>query len=108
MLTVHTMISHIEGDVKKGTSQRRYHGNTTGAQMSVAAIGQANVAGDNSADALLKYIAVPNPTTNATAASNWGGANRWNNAKMGPLKRKLVTYVPIEPIGMRPWLRKGT
>jgi hypothetical protein len=42
MLTVQTMISNVEADVKNGSSQRRYHGKTAGAHKSVAAIGQAN------------------------------------------------------------------
>jgi hypothetical protein len=54
MLTVQIMMSSVEGDMRNGTNQSKYQGNTTGAQMSVAAIGQANAAEDNSGDALLK------------------------------------------------------
>ena len=42
MLTVQTMISSVEADVKNGSSQRRYHGKTAGAHKRVAAMGQAN------------------------------------------------------------------
>jgi hypothetical protein len=48
MLTVQTTISHVEADVRNGTSQSRYHGNTTGANKRVAAIGQANAGQSNS------------------------------------------------------------
>ena len=42
MLTVQTMISNVEADVKNGINQRRYHGKTAGAHKRVAAMGQAN------------------------------------------------------------------
>jgi hypothetical protein len=44
MLTVQTMSSSVEADVRNGNSQRRYHGNTAGAHKRDAAIGQANAA----------------------------------------------------------------
>src|SRR5258707_7807933 len=105
MLTVQTIISIVEADVKNGSSQRRYHGNTTGAHKRDAAIGQANWSGEQSgaallSDALLNKVAVTNPTRTANPASNCGGATRSSAANTGPLKRKLCTYVPSEPIGM--------
>jgi hypothetical protein len=42
MLTVQTMISSVEADIKNGSSQRRYHGKTAGAHKRVAAMGHAN------------------------------------------------------------------
>src|SRR5258707_5632701 len=105
MLTVQTMISSVEADVRNGSSQRRYHGNTTGAHKRDAAIGQANWSGDHSGAALLSQVAVTNPTSTASPASNCGGATRSSAANTGPLKRKLFKYVPSEPIGMRPWLK---
>jgi hypothetical protein len=42
MLTVQMMISSVEADVRNGSSQRRYHGKTTGAHKRDAAMGQAN------------------------------------------------------------------
>src|SRR5712691_7341101 len=107
MLTVQTMISNVEADVKNGSSQRRYHGNTAGAHKRDAAIGQANMgqtnrSGDHSGAALLIHVAVTSPTSTASPASNCGGATRSSVANTGPLKRKLCTYVPSEPIGMRP------
>src|ERR1700730_12972368 len=74
MLTVQTMISSVEADVRNGSSQRRYHGNTTGAHKRDAAIGQANTSGDHSGPALLSQVAVTNPTSTASPASNCGGA----------------------------------
>src|SRR5579864_5962903 len=63
MLTVQMMISSVEADVRNGSSQRRYHGNTTGAHKRDAAIGQANNSGDHSGTALLSQVAVTNPTS---------------------------------------------
>ena len=74
MLTVQRMISSVEADVRNGSSQRRYHGNIAGANKRVAAIGQANTSGDHSGAALLSQIAVTNPTSTASPASNLGGA----------------------------------
>src|SRR5690242_11734619 len=107
MLTVQTMISSVDADVRNGSSQRRYHGNTTGAHKSVAAMGQANTSGDDSGAAILSQLAVTNPTRTANPASNCGGATKLSVANTGPLKRKLCTYIPSEPIGMRPCLTKG-
>jgi hypothetical protein len=47
MLTVQTMISCVEAEVRNGSSQSRYQGNTTGAQKRDAAIGQANISQEN-------------------------------------------------------------
>src|SRR5580692_8697201 len=105
MLTVQTLISNVEGDLTNGSSQRRYHGNTAGAHKRDAAIGQANMSGDHSGAVLLSQAAVTNPTSTASPASNCGGATSPSAANTGPLKRKLCTYVPSEPIGMRPGLR---
>src|SRR5271170_7145279 len=113
MLTVQMIISSVEADVRNGSSQRRYHGNTAGAHKREAAIGQenmgqANMSGDDSgAPLLLIQVAVANPTSTASPTSNCGGATRASIANTGPLKRKLCTYVPSEPIGMWPWLRNG-
>src|SRR6266478_8321731 len=101
-LTVQMMISSVDADVRNGSSQRRYHGNMAGAHKRDAAMGQANRFGDHSGAALLSQVAVTNPTTTASPASNCGGATRSSAANTGPLKRKLCTYVPSEPIGMRP------
>src|ERR1700722_6588076 len=73
-LTVQMMISSVDADVRNGSSQRRYHGNTAGAQKRDAAMGQANRFGDHSGAALLSQVAVTNPTTTASPASNCGGA----------------------------------
>src|SRR5439155_24059545 len=71
MLTVQTMISSVEADVRNGSSQRRYQGNTTGAHKRDAAMGQANRSqanwsGDHSGAVLLSQIAVTNPTSTAS------------------------------------------
>src|SRR4051794_23790340 len=102
MLTVHTAISSVEGEIRNGKSHKRYHGNTTGANRRDAAIGQANTFGDNSYALARSQLAVSNPTSTATAARIWGGAKCANMANSGPLKRNPCTYVPNEPIGMCP------
>src|ERR1043166_4119380 len=107
MLTVQMTIGSVEADVRNGSSQRRYHGYTTGAHRSDTAIGQANTSRDRSGDVLLNQVAVRNPTSTASPAKICGGATRSSCANTGSLKRKLCTYVPSEPIGMRPWLRNG-
>src|SRR5438034_7715914 len=71
MLTVQMMISSVEPDIRNGSRQRRYHGNTTGAHKRDAAIGQAKRSGDHSGVALLSQVAVANPTSTASPASNW-------------------------------------
>src|ERR1700733_11919568 len=102
MLTVQTIITSVEGDVRNGSSQRRYQGNTAGAHKRDAAIGQANMSGDDSGAVLLSQVAVTNPASTAIPASNCGGTTRSSIANTGPLKRQFWTYVPSEPIGMRP------
>src|SRR5262245_17631585 len=102
MHTLQMMISSVEPDIRNGSSQRRYHGNTTGAHKRDAAIGQANTSGDHSGAALLSHSAVRNPTSTANPISNCGGAIFSSVANTGPLKRKLRTYVPRDPIGIRP------
>src|SRR6185437_5597340 len=108
MLTVQTRINSVEADLKKGSSQTRYQGNTAGAHKRDAAMGQANASGDRSDIAFLSQAAVTNPASTASPASASGGATRLSVANTGPLKRKLCTYVPSEPIGMCPWSRNGT
>src|ERR1700737_5155607 len=66
MLTVQRMISSVEDDVRNGSSQRRYHGNTAGAHKRHAAIGQANRFGDHSGAARLSQVAVTNPMSTAS------------------------------------------
>src|SRR5437899_2142637 len=107
MLTVHTMIGSVEADLRNGSVQRRYHGYTTGAHRSDAAIGQANTSGDHSGDLLLSQIAVRNPASTASPATICGGATSSRLANTGSLKRKLFTYAPSEPIVI-PWLSNGT
>src|SRR5579872_5683145 len=102
MLTVQMMIGSVEAVRKKGSIQSRYHGYTTGAHRSDAAMGHANASGDNAEDFLRIRIAVRKPTSTSIPATTCGEATRSSVANTGPLKRKLCTYVPSEPIGMRP------
>jgi len=73
-LTVQTIISSVEPEVRNGSSQRRYQGNTTGAHKRDAAIGQANALGDHFGDVVLRKTAVINPTSTAIPANNAGGS----------------------------------
>src|SRR5215469_2121089 len=102
MLTVQQMMSRVEADERNGSSQRRYHGNTTGAHKRDAAIGQANAGADHSGAVRLIQMAVTRPTSTASPVSSCGGASGSSRANTGPLNRKVCTYVPSEPIGIRP------
>src|SRR4051794_13829917 len=104
MLTVQMTIGRVEPDLRNGSSQRRYQGYTTGAHRSDAAIGQANMSGDNSGDDLLSHVAIRNPTSTGSPAAICGTTCS-RTANTGSLKRQVWTYVTSEPIGMRPWLR---
>src|SRR6266404_1772940 len=108
MLKVQTRMGSVEIDLMNGSSHSRYHGYATGAHKSDAAIGQANASEDHSADFLLIQIAVSKPTSTVRPATSCGAATCSSVAKTGSLKRNLCTYVPSEPIGIRPWLRNGT
>ncbi len=102
MLTVQMMIGTVEVDRTNGSSHRRYHGYTTGAHSSEAAIGHANASGDNPGALRLSQMALRTPTSTASPAANCGVATRSSVANTGSLKRKLRTKVPSEPIGIRP------
>jgi len=91
MLTVQMMIGNVEVDPTNGTSQSRYHGYTTGAQRSDAAIGQAKASGENSGASRLSQSAVMKPASTAQPATNCSGATRSSIANTGSLKRKLRT-----------------
>jgi len=73
-VTVQNRISSVEAEVRNGSSQRRYQGNTTGANKRDAAMGQATASGAHFGDALLRKAAVMNPTNTAIPANNTGGA----------------------------------
>src|SRR5437868_6563081 len=93
MLTVQTMISSVEADIRNGSSQRRYHGNTTGANKREAAMGQtntsqANTSGDHSGVALLSQVAVTNPTS--TAGRNFT-ATASPNARAATLRQRRTS-----------------
>src|SRR5882672_9830078 len=108
MLKVQTRSGTVEIDRKNGKSQSKYQGYTTGAQKRDAAIGQAKASKESSTDFLLIQIAARNPTSTASPARSCGAATRSSVAKTGSLKRNRWTYVASEPMGIRPWLRKGT
>src|SRR6185437_9955339 len=107
MLTVQIIIGSVDPDHRNGSSQRRYHGYTTGAHRSDAAIGQANACGEHSGDARLSQVAIRNPTSTGSPAAICG-ATCSSFANTRSLKRKVCTYVISEPIGMRVWSRNGT
>src|SRR5260370_39878607 len=102
MLKVQTMIGTVEVDFMNGSSHSRYHGYTTGAHKSDAAIGQANASKDPCADILLIQIAVRRPTSTASPATTCGAVTRSSVAKTGSLKRNLGTQVPSKPMEIPP------
>src|SRR5215475_10830017 len=106
MLTVQMMIGSVQTDLRNGNSEKRYHGYTTGAHKSDAAIGQANNSGDHSGSLLLSQVAVSNPTSTASPVTIRGGATTLRLANTGSLNWKVSTNVPSEPIGT-PWSRNG-
>jgi len=91
MLKVQIIIGTVEVDLMNGSSHSRYHGYTTGAHKSDAAIGQANASEDPSADFFLIQIAVRKPTSTASPATTCGAVIRSRVAKTGSLKRNLCT-----------------
>ena len=90
MLTVQITMGSVEVDRGNGSSHSMYHGYTTGAHKSDAAIGQANASEDHSMDLLIQ-IAVRKPTSTASPATICGVITRSSVAKTGPLKRNLCT-----------------
>src|SRR5713226_8116661 len=108
MLTVQMMIGTVEADRTNGSSQRRYHGYTTGAHRSDAAMGHANASEDHTGGLLLNQNAIRTPTSTASPITSSGAATRSSVANTGSLKRNLRTKVPSEPIGIRPLLKNGT
>ena len=91
MLKVQIMIGTVEVDLMNGSSHSMYHGYTTGAHKSDAAIGQAKASEDLSADFLLIQIAVKRPASTASPATTCGAVTRSSVAKTGSLKRNLCT-----------------
>ena len=69
-LSVQIMIGIIDAEWRNGTSQRRYHGYTTGAQASEAVIGHAHASGEHAGRLLRSQTAVtrPHKTANPAAA----------------------------------------
>src|ERR1700744_2190486 len=96
------MISKVDVEVRNGSSQRRYHGNMTGAHKRHAAIGHANISGDHSGIMLLSQDAVTTQPSAANPASTCGGPRCWSIANPGPFKGKVWTYLLGERIGTRP------
>ena len=91
MLNVQMMRGNVEIDRRNGSNHSRYHGYTTGAQMSEAAIGQAKESDGHSVDFLLSHIAVMKPASTASAAATCGTVTLSSVANTGALKRKLCT-----------------
>ena len=89
MLTVQIMIGNVETDRANGSSQSKYHGYTTGAHRSEAAIGHANASADHVWNLVLNQIAIRTPTKAANPTTTCGDATRSSAANTGSLKRKL-------------------
>jgi hypothetical protein len=91
MLKVQIMIGRVEDDLIKGSSHSMYHGYTTGAHKSDAAMGHANASEDHGAALLLIQIAVRKPASTASPATSCGDATSSSVANTGSLKRNLWT-----------------
>jgi hypothetical protein len=91
MLKVQIKIGTVKVALRNGSTHSRYHGYTTGAHKSDAAMGQAKASEDRSADFLLIQIAVRKPTNTASPAATCGAVSRSSVAKTGSLKRNLCT-----------------
>src|SRR5437016_13236794 len=89
MLKVQIMSGTVGVDLMNGSSHSMYHGYTTGAHKSDAAIGQANASEASSAYVLLIQIAVTMPTRTASPATTCGAVTRSSVAKTGSLNRNL-------------------
>src|ERR1700693_1443180 len=102
MLTVQMMIGRVEAVRRNGSIQSKYHGYTTGAHKSDAAIGHGNASDNNVPGLLLSQTAVRMPMSTAPPATNSGAATCSSPANPGSLNQKLWIYVASEPIGIRP------
>jgi hypothetical protein len=76
MLTVQMMIGNVETDLMNGSIQSKYHGYTTGAHRSDAAIGHTNASADSARNLALNHIAIKTPTRTAIPAIACGVAIR--------------------------------
>src|SRR6202041_130185 len=108
MVTVQIMSGTVEADRTNGSNQSRYHGYTTGAHRSVAAMGHADASADNAEDFVLIQTAVKRPTSSANPTISCGAATRSSVANTGSLKRNRCTNVPSEPSGILQWFKNGT
>src|ERR1700722_17966521 len=99
MLIDQTISGTVDIERRNGKSQSKYHGYTTGAHTSEAAIGQAHCSASLDSGFLRNHTAVASPRANATPATICGLTRCWSIPNTGPLKRKRCTKVPIEPMG---------
>src|ERR1700746_1344269 len=108
MLIVQMMSGTVDTDRANGSSHNRYHGYTTGAHISDAAIVHANACGEYPSCLLRRIAAVINPTNNARPAATRGFTTRSISAKTGSLKRNRSTNTAMDPVGTEPLRRNGT
>ena len=107
MLTVQTTISSVETDVTKWQQPEKVPWEYGGCTQKRYCHWPGKLRPETTrALRVLARLAVINPASTASPASNCGGATRPSIANTGPLKRKLFTYVPREPKGMRAWIKK--
>jgi len=90
MLTVQMISGTVEADRANGSIQSRYHGYTTGAHKSDAAMGHAN-ASEDAKVFLRNQNAVSKPTSAASPTTSCGVATCSSVANTGSLKRNLCT-----------------
>src|SRR5215469_1613375 len=102
ILTVQMMSGNVATDRTNGRSHNRYQGNTTGAQRSDAAMGQANASGAGFWDLALNHAATSMPARTASPAATCGDATRRSASKSGSLKPNPWMYAPSDPVEIRP------
>src|ERR1700723_3453336 len=99
MLIDQTISGTVDIERRNGKSQSKYHGYTTGAHTSDAAMGQAHCSASLDSGLLRNHAAVASPRASATPATICGLTRCWSIPNTGPLKRKLGKKAPIEPMG---------
>ncbi len=90
MLTVQMISGNVDFDRTNGSSQSKYHGYTTGAQRSDAAIGQANASADSVWDLVLNQTAIRTPTKAASAAMTCGVRHSLEQSEYRIVKTKAL------------------
>src|SRR4030081_3666379 len=102
------MSGSVDVERRNGSSQRRYHGYTTGAHARDAAIGHAHLSAQHAGGLRPRHAAARTPTIAARPAPNVGLTTGSIVANTGSLNRIGTGYTPIDPSETRKCSRNGT